>query len=172
MRRWNSHAPVFRARIRPDAWVEHRTGRRVSRGGAAVRARRRVLRPGQSAVVPCGPWSDWESSRWTGWSSKITIATARMNWSGSPSSCALEGATALVTTEKDAVNLCDDVRRPAGAAAALLAEDRDGDRAGGGVPRRVDAPDLSGAGSSRLAYASNQSRALEARVPAPHGTRN
>ena len=37
------------------------------------------------------------------------------------------GATALVTTEKDAVNLCEGADDLVGAAATLLAEDRDAD---------------------------------------------
>ena len=51
IRRWNPRAPVFRARIHPEWWVEHRTGRKIGTGRNQAAAPGRVLRPGKSAEL-------------------------------------------------------------------------------------------------------------------------
>ena len=51
IRRWNPRAPVFRARIQPEWWVEHRTGRKIGTGEIKLERAGRVLRPGESAEL-------------------------------------------------------------------------------------------------------------------------
>jgi tetraacyldisaccharide 4'-kinase len=106
VRRWNPHAPVFRASIQPRAWVEHRTGREY---GPAER-------PFERAGVFCGLGNP-ESFRRT----LERMGVAPVDWvefddhhryrprelRRISEQLRAKGATALVTTEKDAVNLCE-----------------------------------------------------------------
>ncbi len=106
LRRWNARAPVLRARTLPVAWVENRTGRQYATGE----------RPFERAAAFCGlgnPESflrtlermgiqptDWyaysDHHRYRPKELRRLSEQARRN-----------GADALVTTEKDAVNLCE-----------------------------------------------------------------
>ena len=106
VRRWNLRAPVFRAGIEPQAWVEHRTGRRHSPAerpfeGAGVfcglgnpEAFRRTL--GRMGVEPVA-WVDFEDHH------RYRARELRHISEGMRA----QGATALVTTEKDVMNLCE-----------------------------------------------------------------
>ena len=106
VRQWNPHAPVFRTRIRPDAWVENRTGQVFPAGEP----------PFDRAGMFCGLGNPQSFVR--------TLAEMGIH----PVDCVFfgdhhryrpyeleriteqlkaRGATALVTTEKDVVNLCD-----------------------------------------------------------------
>jgi tetraacyldisaccharide 4'-kinase len=106
VRRWNLRAPVFRAGVEPQAWVEHRTGRQHSP----------VERPFERAGVFCGlgnpeafrrtlqrlgvepvAWVDFEDHhRYR--PRELRHISQEMR---------AQGATALVTTEKDVMNLCE-----------------------------------------------------------------
>jgi tetraacyldisaccharide 4'-kinase len=106
LRRWNPHAPIYRARIEPQAWIESRTGmqypaeaRPFGRAGAFCGLgnpesfRRTLLRLGVQPV----DWVEFEDHhRYRPY--ELTRLTHQMR---------AAGAEALVTTEKDAVNLCD-----------------------------------------------------------------
>jgi tetraacyldisaccharide 4'-kinase len=106
VRRWNSRAPVFRAGVEPQAWVEHRTGRQhgpaerpferagVFCGLGNPEAFRRTLE--RMGVEPVG-WVDFEDHH------RYRPRELRHI---SQEMCA-QGATALVTTEKDVMNLCE-----------------------------------------------------------------
>jgi tetraacyldisaccharide 4'-kinase len=106
VRRWNLRARVFRAGIEPQAWVEHRTGRRHSPAerpfeGAGVfcglgnpEAFRRTL--GRMGVEPVA-WVDFEDHH------RYRARELRHISEGMRA----QGATALVTTEKDVMNLCE-----------------------------------------------------------------
>ena len=108
IRQWNPGAPVFRAWVEPKAWVENRSGREYAIAERPFDRAGGLLRPGKSTVVPAALWNAWESNVPTGWSSTITTATALMKCKRLAQSASAKGAQALVTTEKDAVNLCDD----------------------------------------------------------------
>jgi len=113
VRRWNPRAPVFRASVQPRAWVEHRTGMRhgaaetpFERAGAFCglgnpATFRRTLRA--MGVEPVD-WIEFEDHHRYRARELRHISQQML----------ARGATALVTTEKDAVNLCE-------AADALLA---------------------------------------------------
>ncbi|MBZ5576428.1 MAG: tetraacyldisaccharide 4'-kinase [Acidobacteriia bacterium] len=106
VRAWNSTAPIFQARLEPHAWVEHRTGRRFPT----------AEKPFATAGAFCGlgnpqgfhrtlerlgvPLADWlefhDHHRYRPGELRHLAAQFRA-----------KGATALVTTQKDAVNLCE-----------------------------------------------------------------
>lgn len=102
----NPGAPVFRASIQPRAWVEHRTDRRYGpaerpfeRAGAfcglgnPLSFRRTLERMGVSPV----DWVEFDDHhRYR--PRELRRIAAQLG---------AKGATALVTTEKDAVNLCE-----------------------------------------------------------------
>lgn len=106
LRRWNQRAPVFRAMVEPHAWVDHSTGRRLavapnpfSRAGVFCglgnpESFRRTL---QAMGVDIAHWIDFEDHHRYRPQELRHIAHQM-------AAC---GATALVTTEKDAVNLCE-----------------------------------------------------------------
>ena len=106
VRRWNRRAPVFRATVEPHAWVEHSTGRRLqsapipfARAGVFCglgnpEAFRRTL---QSMGVDVAEWIDFDDHHRYRPRELRHIAQQM----------ASRGSTALVTTEKDAVNLCE-----------------------------------------------------------------
>jgi 3-deoxy-D-manno-octulosonic-acid transferase len=113
VRRWNPRAPIYRARIEPQWWVEHRTGRKI--GLEEMKLERaaafcglgnpqsfyRTLEALGVRYVDCVEFEDHHRYLPTELM-RITEQFQR------------KGATTLVTTEKDAVNLCE-------AAANLLA---------------------------------------------------
>jgi 3-deoxy-D-manno-octulosonic-acid transferase len=106
VRRWNPRAPVFQARIHPEYWVEHRTGRKIDTGDIKL----------ERAGAFCGlgnPQSFYRTLQGLG-----THCVDRVEFEDHHRYRPNElkriaehlqrgGATALVTTEKDAVNLCD-----------------------------------------------------------------
>jgi tetraacyldisaccharide 4'-kinase len=104
--RWNGRAPVFRASVEPQAWVEHRTDRRhapaerpferagVFCGLGNPEAFRRTLE--RMGVKPVG-WVDFEDHHRYRPRELRRIAEGMI----------AQGATALVTTEKDVMNLCE-----------------------------------------------------------------
>jgi tetraacyldisaccharide 4'-kinase len=106
VRRWNVRAPIFRAGVKPQAWVEHRTGRQYSpaerpfeRAGVFCglgnpEAFRRTLE--RMGVEPAA-WVDFEDHhRYRARELRHIAHEMRA-----------QGATALVTTEKDVMNLCE-----------------------------------------------------------------
>ena len=106
VRRWNVRAPVFRASVEAQAWVEHRTGRRhapaerpferagVFCGLGNPEAFRRTLE--RMGVEPVD-WVDFEDHhRYR--PRELRHISQEMR---------AQGATALVTTEKDVMNLCE-----------------------------------------------------------------
>jgi tetraacyldisaccharide 4'-kinase len=107
VRRWNPRSPVFRARIEPRWWVDHRTGQYIGTGEIRL----------EKTGVFCGlgnPESFYRTLEALG-----TTYVDRVEFEDHHRYRAQElrhmaeqfrrsGATALVTTEKDAVNLCDD----------------------------------------------------------------
>jgi tetraacyldisaccharide 4'-kinase len=107
VRRWNPRVPIFRARIRPEWWVEHRTGRHYRVGEF------HIGKPG----VFCGlgnPLSFYRTLEGLGlnYVDSVEFADHHRYRSKELERIAREfrrkGATTLVTTEKDSVNLCDD----------------------------------------------------------------
>jgi 3-deoxy-D-manno-octulosonic-acid transferase len=108
VRRHNPRAPIFRARIEARTWVEHATGREYPVGDAPPFAR---------AGAFCGLGNPQSFRR-----TLIGLGTTPVEWTEfedhhkyRPGELAhiaeharARGATALVTTEKDAVNLCAD----------------------------------------------------------------
>jgi 3-deoxy-D-manno-octulosonic-acid transferase len=107
VRRWNPRAPVFRARIEPEWWVEHRTGRylrpadlKLDRVGVFCglgnpRSFYRTLDALGTRYVDCVEFQDHHRY--------LPHELTRM-----AEQFRRQGAVALVTTEKDAVNLCQD----------------------------------------------------------------
>ena len=106
VRQWNTQAPVFRAWIEPQAWVEHRTGREF---GIAERPFGRVAgfcglgnpqsfrRTLEGLGVDVADWVEFDDHHRYRPQELHRISQYSM----------ARGATALVTTEKDAVNLCE-----------------------------------------------------------------
>jgi tetraacyldisaccharide 4'-kinase len=106
IRPWNAAAPVFRASLEPEAWVEHRSGRRwpvteAPLGAVAgfcglgnPQAFRRALERQHLRVV------DWLEFRDHHRYSPQELRHMAAQF-------ASKGAAALVTTEKDVVNLCE-----------------------------------------------------------------
>jgi tetraacyldisaccharide 4'-kinase len=106
VRRWNVRAPVLRAGVEPQAWVEHRTGRHYSPAdrpferagvfcglGNPEAFRRTLERMGVEPVA----WIDFEDHhRYR--ARELRRISQQMS---------AQGATALVTTEKDVMNLCE-----------------------------------------------------------------
>jgi tetraacyldisaccharide 4'-kinase len=106
IRRWNPRAPVFRARIHPEWWVEHRTGRKI--GTAEIKLERAgafcglgnpqsFYRTLEGLGTHCVDHVEFEDHHRYRPNELKRIAEQLRR----------RGATALVTTEKDAVNLCD-----------------------------------------------------------------
>ena len=105
-RRWNPNAAVFRAQLRPEAWVEHRTGRRFPLGEVPFdrvagfcglgnpQAFRRTLERQGARLVDWLEFPDHHRYR----PRELRHLAAQFQH---------KGAAALVTTEKDVVNLCD-----------------------------------------------------------------
>ena len=107
VRRWNPRAPVFRARIEPEYWVELRTGRyfrtdelQLDRVGVFCglgnpRSFYRTLDALGTRYVDCVEFQDHHRYL----PNELTRVAQQLH---------RQGAVALVTTEKDAVNLCQD----------------------------------------------------------------
>jgi tetraacyldisaccharide 4'-kinase len=107
VRRWNSRVPVFHARIEPEWWVEHRSGRylrtedlKLDRVGAFCglgnpRSFQRTLDALGTRYVDCVEFQDHHRYL----PNELTRMAEQFR---------RQGAVALVTTEKDAVNLCQD----------------------------------------------------------------
>jgi tetraacyldisaccharide 4'-kinase len=106
VRLWNADAPIFRARLEAEAWVEHSTGhayaiaqRPFERAGAFCGLgnpqsfRRTLERLGVEPVQ----WTEFEDHHRYSPHELRRIAAHAKSF----------GATALVTTEKDAINLCE-----------------------------------------------------------------
>ncbi len=105
--RYNPKAPVFCARVGPRAWVEHGTGREFPV----------AARPFERAGVICGLGNPLSFRR-----TLESLGVAAVDWVEFPDhhryrpdelrrvaqQAQARGATALVTTEKDAMNLPDD----------------------------------------------------------------
>jgi 3-deoxy-D-manno-octulosonic-acid transferase len=106
VRRWNPQAPMFRARLHTEAWVENHTGERFAPAPAPFRKAvafcglgnpesfRRTL---QHLAVPVCDWLVFEDHHRYRPRELLHIRAQAL----------AKGAGALVTTEKDAVNLCD-----------------------------------------------------------------
>ncbi|MEO8371972.1 MAG: tetraacyldisaccharide 4'-kinase, partial [Candidatus Solibacter sp.] len=107
IRRVNPNAPIYHAGIRPEHWVEHRTGRTIALDaftvdGAGVfcglgnpRGFYSTLEGLGIQYVDCVEFEDHHRYRPNELRHMATQFRAK-------------GVTALLTTEKDAVNLCDD----------------------------------------------------------------
>jgi tetraacyldisaccharide 4'-kinase len=106
VRRWNGRAPVFRAGVEPQAWVDHRTDRRHAP----------AERPFERAGVFCGLGNPdafrrtlermgVEPVAWVDFEDHHRYRPRELRHI-SQEMCA-RGATALVTTEKDVMNLCE-----------------------------------------------------------------
>ena len=107
VRRWNPRVPVFHARIEPEWWVEHRSGRylrpedlKLDRVGVFCglgnpRSFHRTLDALGTRYVDCVEFQDHHRYL----PNELTRMAEQFR---------RQGAVALVTTEKDAVNLCRD----------------------------------------------------------------
>ena len=106
VRRWNRSAPVFRAQLEPEAWVEHRTARRFAVKQA----------PFDRAAAFCGLGNPQSFRRtlerqgmrvvdWLEFSDHHRYSPNELRHISAQFQA--KGAAALVTTEKDVVNLCD-----------------------------------------------------------------
>jgi tetraacyldisaccharide 4'-kinase len=107
VRRVNPGAPIYRARILPEQWVEHRTGQTIALKDFTVddtgvfcglgnpRGFYRTLEGLGIRYVDCVEFEDHHRYRPNELRHIATQFRAK-------------GAKQLVTTEKDAVNLCDD----------------------------------------------------------------
>jgi tetraacyldisaccharide-1-P 4'-kinase len=106
VRRRNASAPIFRARLEPQAWVEHRSGRRWALAEAPLgtvagfcglgnpQAFRRTIERQKLQVVD---WLEFhDHHRYRPYELRHMAAQFQA-----------KGAAALVTTEKDVVNLCE-----------------------------------------------------------------
>jgi tetraacyldisaccharide 4'-kinase len=106
LRRWNARAPIFRARLEPQAWIDSRTGTlhplaQPPFGPVAAfcglgnpASFRRTL---ESLHVPLVDWLEFhDHHRYRPRELRHIVAQARA-----------KGASALLTTAKDAVNLCE-----------------------------------------------------------------
>jgi tetraacyldisaccharide 4'-kinase len=107
VRHWNPRAPIFRARIEAEWWVEHRTGKHIRTEELKL----------EKAGVFCGlgnPRSFYRTleALGTGYVDRVEFEDHHRYRPHELTRMAEQfrrsGATALVTTEKDAVNLCDD----------------------------------------------------------------
>jgi tetraacyldisaccharide 4'-kinase len=107
IRRWNERAPVFHAAVRPTAWVEHATGERFEIGAAPFRraagfcglGNTESFRRSLGALgIDLAEWVEFDDHhRYRPYQLRRLAQLGRAG-----------GATALVTTEKDAINLIDD----------------------------------------------------------------
>ena len=135
-RRWNPRAPVFRAAVEPLAWVENRTGRPLPLSE----------RPFERASVICGignPQSfrhtlaslGVQPAQWTRIRRPSPLPAGRTAayFPGRPAS----GSHRPGHHREGRHELVRRVRRPAGPAAALLAEGADADRGGKRVSART-----------------------------------
>jgi tetraacyldisaccharide 4'-kinase len=106
VRRWNQRAPVFRGRVEPKAWVDHRTGAETPA----------CERPFERAGAFCGlgnPLSfrrtlealGMQPAGWHEFADHHHYRAYEMRRLAHQFQAA--GATAVVTTEKDAANLCE-----------------------------------------------------------------
>lgn len=106
VRRWNSHAPIFRARVQPESWVEHRSGRSYSLSE----------RPFERPAAFCGLGNPQSFLRtlenlgvapayWVPFEDHHRYRPHELRHLSHHSRAS--NADALVTTEKDAVNLCE-----------------------------------------------------------------
>ena len=106
VRQWNPDAPIFRASVQPRAWVDHRNGTRYSP----------EARPFKRAGALCGlgnPQSfrhtleqmGMEPVDWVEFEDHHRYRPGELRRVAQQ--FAAQGATAIATTEKDAVNLCD-----------------------------------------------------------------
>jgi tetraacyldisaccharide 4'-kinase len=107
VRRWNEKAPIFRASLQPRAWVQNRTGREFAiadrpfdRAGAfcGLGNPQSFLRTLDGLGLAPVDWVEFDDHHRYRPSELARIAGQAKH----------RGATALVTTEKDAVNLCHD----------------------------------------------------------------
>jgi tetraacyldisaccharide 4'-kinase len=106
VRLWNADAPIFRARVEAQAWVEHGTGQRYEIGRqpfgrfaafCALGNPQSFQRTLQHLGIEPINWMEFEDHhRYRPHELRRIAAHAR-----------LAGASALVTTEKDAINLCE-----------------------------------------------------------------
>jgi tetraacyldisaccharide 4'-kinase len=104
VRRWNSRAPIFRGSVEAQAWVEHRTGNQVDRlrvrrvgmfcGLGNPRSFRVTLEALGLEVVDAVEFDDHHRYR------PLQLRHMRAEFQD-------RGAEAVVTTEKDSVNLCE-----------------------------------------------------------------
>jgi tetraacyldisaccharide 4'-kinase len=106
LRQWNPRAPIFRAGVEPQAWVDHRNGTRYSpearpfeRAGAMCglgnpQSFRRTLE--RMGITPVDWFEFADHHRYR--PRELRRLAQRF---------AARGATAIATTEKDAVNLCE-----------------------------------------------------------------
>jgi 3-deoxy-D-manno-octulosonic-acid transferase len=106
VRRWNAQAPIFQSSVEPRAWVEHATGRRIAlpdlplqRIGAFCglgnpATFRRTLGNLGLAIADWVAFDDHHRYR----PRELRHLSEQMR------AC---GATALVTTQKDSINLCE-----------------------------------------------------------------
>jgi len=109
VRRWNPKAPVFQARVHPLAWVEFETGQRFEL----------AQRPFGIAGAFCGLGNPAafhrtlesmgvELADWIEFDDHHRYRPREMRHMAQQ--MASNGATALVTTQKDAINLCESSR--------------------------------------------------------------
>jgi tetraacyldisaccharide 4'-kinase len=106
VRRWNRRAPIFRARIQPQWWVEHRTGRHLAveefqpeRAGVFCGLGNPLTfyRTLEALGVRCMDHVEFEDHhRYLG--KELILIEEHLR---------RRGALSLVTTQKDAVNLCE-----------------------------------------------------------------
>jgi tetraacyldisaccharide 4'-kinase len=105
IRRWNPGAPIFRASVAPEAWVEHRTGKTVESPGVKrvgmfcglgnPRSFRCTLESLGLDVVDRAEFEDHHRYR----PRELRDIAASFQELG---------AEAVVTTEKDSINLCEE----------------------------------------------------------------
>src|SRR5262249_21920465 len=105
-RRWNPRAPIFRARVEPDAWVDNRTGKRQKTlkhkhvgmfcGLGNPRSFRYTLEGMGIEIVEAVEFEDHHRYRPAEVRNLVRMFQDK-------------GAEALVIMEKDAVNLCEDI---------------------------------------------------------------
>jgi len=106
VRRWNPHAPLFRATVKPEAWVENRTGQEFDLDS------RPFLRPG--AFCGLGNPSSFrktieslgiEPAGWVEFGDHHRYRPKELQ--RLTSQLRSHGADALLTTQKDTINLCE-----------------------------------------------------------------
>jgi len=106
VRRWNPRAPIFHSSVEPRAWVKHASGKRIALAG----------RPFQRIGAFCGLGNPAtfrrtleklgvEIADWVEFDDHHRYRPRELRHLAEQSKAA--GATALVTTQKDAINLCE-----------------------------------------------------------------